>query len=332
MALGELAKPSVTLAVTLTTVTGYLLASGCLVASMWIPVLGVFVLAAGSAALNQWQERDIDARMPRTRHRPIPSGRIEPTTALFVAIVMMLAGLTLLTSAGRSELLLLALGGFALVWYNGVYTYLKRLTAFAVVPGALIGSVPPCIGYVAAGGDLHDPELLLVAMFFFIWQIPHFWLLMLIMGDEYEAAGLPSLTQTLRSAATGEDHVHVAAGDRRQRRGVSRRPAHPHASGVQLRDGGRFGLARGPGSEYPATHERQAAGRHTTRVLASECVRADRHGLSVRKRPYRLSATSQRTCGEVTTMAQTIEADMLVVGAGPVGCWPPSPPHGAALR
>jgi protoheme IX farnesyltransferase len=75
-----------------------------------------------------------------------------------------------------------------------VYTYLKRVTAFAVVPGALIGAIPPIMGYVSAGGSLHDPAILLVAMFFFLWQIPHFWLLLLMLGDEYREAGLPTVT------------------------------------------------------------------------------------------------------------------------------------------
>ncbi len=189
----ELIKFRITAVVTLTTATGYLLAARRLEWDLWWPALGVFVLASGSAALNQWQEREIDTRMKRTRGRPIPSGRMDSSWALFLSVVLILLGLYCLTSIDVNPGVLLMLGGAAVVWYNGVYTYLKRVTAFAVVPGALIGAIPPCIGYVSAGGNLDDPRILLVAAFFFIWQIPHFWLLMLMVGSEYRDAGLPTV-------------------------------------------------------------------------------------------------------------------------------------------
>lgn len=193
--LAELTRVKITVAVTLTTATGCILASGRVDSTMWLTVLGVFLLASGSSALNQIQERRIDARMERTRSRPLPSGAIDVSTVLFISILLMLVGLFVVTSVGRNTTMLLVLGGFAVVWYNGVYTYLKRITAFAVVPGALIGAVPPVIGYVAAGGNLDNPLILLVAAFFFIWQIPHFWLLMLMFGGQYSEAGLPVLTR-----------------------------------------------------------------------------------------------------------------------------------------
>jgi protoheme IX farnesyltransferase len=113
---------------------------------------------------------------------------------LFIALLLILLGLLTLTSAAHNASALLLLGVFAVFWYNALYTYLKRFTAFAAVPGALIGAIPPLIGYSAAGGRLGDPLILLVAIFFFIWQIPHFWLLMLMMGDQYRDAGLPAIT------------------------------------------------------------------------------------------------------------------------------------------
>jgi protoheme IX farnesyltransferase len=81
-----------------------------------------------------------------------------------------------------------------LVSYNGFYTPLKKYTAFAVVPGSLVGALPPYIGWLAAGGELTDTSILLVAIFFFIGQIPHFWLLLLMFGKEYSFVGYPSLT------------------------------------------------------------------------------------------------------------------------------------------
>jgi len=190
----ELAKVRITVAVSLTTATGYLLAAHEFEWGMWLPLLGVFVLACGSAGFNQWQEREIDARMKRTQGRPIPSGRMDPASALFIAVLLGLLGLYCLASVNRNPKALLLLGCFAVAWYNGIYTFLKRVTAFAVIPGALIGAIPPGIGYVAAGGSLHDPEILFVGLFFFIWQIPHFWLLLLMISSEYRAVGLPTVT------------------------------------------------------------------------------------------------------------------------------------------
>ena len=92
------------------------------------------------------------------------------------------------------------IGWLAFVWYNIVYTPLKRKYAFAVFPGSLIGALPPIIGWVAAGGNPFDSQVLALAMFFFIWQVPHFWLLLLLYGKDYENAGLPSLTQIFNNA------------------------------------------------------------------------------------------------------------------------------------
>jgi protoheme IX farnesyltransferase len=89
------------------------------------------------------------------------------------------------------------LGLFNMFWYNAVYTPLKTKTAYVVLPGALTGAVPPMIGWVAAGGYLFDPSIISVAVFMFLWQIPHFWLLLLKYGKEYENAGFASLTSVV---------------------------------------------------------------------------------------------------------------------------------------
>jgi protoheme IX farnesyltransferase len=192
----ELTRVRITAMVTVTTATGYFLAAESLSKSIWLPIAGVFLLASGSSALNQCQDRRIDARMARTRSRPIPTGRMDMSLALFLSVLLILLGLFVLASISTNMHLLLLLGGFALVWYNGVYTYLKRVTPFAVVPGALIGAIPPIIGYVAAGGSPTSPSIQLLAAFLFIWQIPHFWLLLLMCGSQYGDAGLPTLTGT----------------------------------------------------------------------------------------------------------------------------------------
>ena len=191
--LSQLTRARITIMVTLTTATGYLLESGGFDRGLAIVIAGVFLLASGSSALNQCQEVRIDSRMERTKNRPLPSGRIDMPTGIMISGLLILLGLYLLASGSGNVNVPLLLGCFAVVWYNGVYTYLKRVSAFAVVPGSLIGSIPPAIGFTAAGGWLGDPMIILVAAFFFIWQIPHFWLLLLIGGDQYTKAGLPAM-------------------------------------------------------------------------------------------------------------------------------------------
>ena len=147
----------------------------------------------GACVLNQVQEWKLDARMERTRTRPIPAGRMKPRAALAVAVPLVAGGVVVLWWQHNPVAALMGLGTVA--WYNGAYTYLKRTTAAAVIPGALTGALPPVIGWTAAGGRPLDPHGLALAFFFLVWQVPHFWLLLLSVADDYERAGLPSLTQ-----------------------------------------------------------------------------------------------------------------------------------------
>ncbi|MDP2236388.1 MAG: protoheme IX farnesyltransferase [Bacteroidales bacterium] len=191
--LAELSKIKITFAVALTTIAGYLLAKGSFDAGLILPTLGIFILACGSSALNHVQDSDRDRLMKRTSNRPIPSGRISRSGALIVAIILSVFG-SLLIYLG-SDFVGFQLGLLALIWYNGIYTPMKRKTAFAVIPGSVIGAIPPVVGWVAGGGELFSSQALILAFFFFIWQVPHFWLLMLKYGDEYVKAGYPSITQ-----------------------------------------------------------------------------------------------------------------------------------------
>ena len=193
----ELSKVKITFAVALTTITGYLLAGGSFDTGLILPTIGIFLLACGSSAINHFQEREQDLKMERTRNRPIPSGRISPSGALLFAFLLTAAGSSILYIG--SGMLGMQLGLLALIWYNVIYTPLKKKTAFAVVPGAVIGAIPPLVGWVSAGGQLSDPRALFMAFFFFIWQVPHFWLLMLKYGEEYTQAGFPSITQLYSS-------------------------------------------------------------------------------------------------------------------------------------
>ncbi len=187
-----LCKARISLFSSLSAAMGFILAAG----AAWkiFPALfaGVFLLACGACALNQYQERDADARMARTATRPIPSGKIHPGRALGMALLLILSGEGLLLSTGNAAVPLL--GAIAVCWYNILYTGLKRVSAFAVVPGALVGAIPPAMGWSAGGGSLADPSLAALVFFFFMWQVPHFCLHLLTYGNEHAEAGLPSLT------------------------------------------------------------------------------------------------------------------------------------------
>jgi len=191
----ELNKVRITVAVTLTTMAGYILAKNGIDTGIILPTLGIFILACGSAVLNHIQDHDKDALMTRTSKRPIPSGKISTLGASIIAVVEIITGSILLYFG--SGFLALQLGLLALIWYNGIYTPLKRKTAFAVIPGSVIGAIPPLVGWVAAGGLLSDPKAIVLGLFFFMWQVPHFWLLMLKYGEEYEAAGFKSITSLI---------------------------------------------------------------------------------------------------------------------------------------
>lgn len=191
----EFGRAKLVAAVTLSAVMGYILFKGHADWALLLPVLGVFFLGCGCSAINQIQEVRSDAKMARTRNRPLPAGQLDTPTAWFISLVLLFVGIYFLATIEHHTYIILALAIFTIFWYNGVYTYLKTVTALAVIPGALLGAIPPIIGWCAAGGIWWDMHILMVATYFFVWQVPHFWLLMLLRAKEYEQAGLRTMTQ-----------------------------------------------------------------------------------------------------------------------------------------
>lgn len=188
----ELVKFRITVLVSFTTALGYFLASDKLGFGFLYSVVGIFLLACSSAALNQYQEVKTDLMMERTRNRPIPSGKISGNNVLIISLILLLAGTSILffkTSFGT-----LFTGLLTFYWYNAVYTPLKKKTALAIIPGSLVGALPPVAGWLAAGGNLLDLKIGIVALYFFVWQIPHFWLLLLLYGSDFKKGGFPVLT------------------------------------------------------------------------------------------------------------------------------------------
>ncbi len=189
----ELAKIRISLFAALSASAGFILAKQEISGQIIPPVTGILFLACGSCALNQFQERKLDAWMERTKGRPLPAGKLVPSAALGVSLGLITLGSSILFfgTNGVSS----SLGLFAVLWYNGTYTYLKQRTAFAAVPGALVGVIPPVLGWASGGGSIYDPRIWMIAFFFFIWQVPHFWLLLLNYGMDYNQSGLPSLSK-----------------------------------------------------------------------------------------------------------------------------------------
>ena len=187
--LGRLFRARLASLVALSTLSGFLFAARSFSGTAVIVSGSVWLLAAGCSALNQLQEVEIDGRMQRTRRRPLPMGDLSRQQALTVSVVVIAGGLMLLLSSGFIPLLL---GLLAILWYNGVYTPLKKITAWAVFPGAICGALPPLIGYSAAGGSIFDSAAVILAGTLLIWQVPHFWLLAWRYRQDQLDSGLPT--------------------------------------------------------------------------------------------------------------------------------------------
>jgi protoheme IX farnesyltransferase len=194
----ELTKLRISAASTFTAATGYLAFRHRMDWGLLSALAGTMLLAMASSAFNEVQEHDLDALMERTRARPIPRGALSLAGASLFASLLAVSGFSILLGVhGWTPALL---GLLAVLWYNGLYTPLKRLSAFAVVPGSLIGALPPAIGWTAAGGQLSDPALLALGFVLFIWQVPHFWLLALMHREGYERAGFPTLSRRFQES------------------------------------------------------------------------------------------------------------------------------------
>jgi protoheme IX farnesyltransferase len=149
--------------------------------------------------------------MARTAGRPLPSGRITHAQGLAFAALATVAGTAVLWQGiGRTAGVL---GLIAAVFYNGVYTpWLKPTSAFAAVPGAIPGSIPPVIGWVAAGGGLTDTGAIILFGILFLWQMPHFWALALRYRVDYASGGFPMVSDVVGVEGTARLILLYASG------------------------------------------------------------------------------------------------------------------------
>jgi protoheme IX farnesyltransferase len=188
-----LTKPRITQLVLLTAAAGFYLGSvdGVRLVLLLHTLVGTALVAGGTNAFNQLGERDVDARMLRTRGRPLPSGRLTPRAAGIFASAISLAGVAYL--AALVNLLTAGLAALTLVSYVGLYTPLKRRTSLNTLIGAVPGALPIVGGWTAAGGEL---GVVVLALFWimFLWQLPHFLALAWIYREDYRRGGLAMLS------------------------------------------------------------------------------------------------------------------------------------------
>lgn len=169
-------------------------------------ILFVAIGAGASGALNMWWDADIDAVMRRTKSRPVPSGRVQPSEALAIGVA--LSGLSVMMLGLAANLLAAAMLLFTILFYAVVYSmWLKRSTPQNIVIGGAAGAFPPVIGWIIATGSFAVEPWLMFALIF-MWTPPHFWALALFMRSDYDDANVPMLTVTHGRPATRR-HIFI---------------------------------------------------------------------------------------------------------------------------
>lgn len=188
----ELTKPRITWLILMSTGVGFYF--GAQETWNWLvlvhTLLGTALIASGTAALNQWYESEADAKMHRTEHRPIPSGRISRENAMWFGIALSIAGFLELWLG--ANLFTAGLGLFTLITYLFVYTPLKQRSWHSTTVGAVPGAMPPLIGFAAAAGTL-SPDAWALYAILFLWQFPHFYAIAWMYREDYGRAGIRML-------------------------------------------------------------------------------------------------------------------------------------------
>ncbi len=197
----ELTKPRITWLILMSTAIGYFFGLPRAVSwwdflanvhwlSLVHTIVGTGLIASGTAALNQWYERDADRCMHRTAHRPLPAGRLSARQALAFGVALAVLGFVELWLG--VNLLSGLIGAFTLATYLFLYTPLKPRTWWSTTVGAIPGAMPPVIGYAAAAGTLSHEAWVLGAILF-LWQFPHFYSIAWMYRDDYARAGIRML-------------------------------------------------------------------------------------------------------------------------------------------
>lgn len=188
----QLTKPRITILILICTAVGYYFGSRSSfhLAALLHVLLGTALLASGTSALNQWWEADSDAKMRRTRERPIPAGRMKRSHGFVFGVLISAAGFAELWMGTNA--LAAVLGLITLLIYLLVYTPLKQRSPACTTIGAVPGAMPPLIGYAAASSGL-DAGAFALFLILFVWQFPHFYAIAWMYRDDYARGGIRML-------------------------------------------------------------------------------------------------------------------------------------------
>ena len=206
--LKQLTKMGLSISVVFSSIAGYLLGAETIDYNiLFLLAVGGYFMVGASNAFNQVIEKDADAIMKRTQNRPLPTGRMSPTVALIIAIVLTVAGLSILYSINQKTALF---GAISIFLYTSVYTPLKPVTPLAVFVGAIPGAIPFMLGWVAATNDFGiEPGFLFMIQFF--WQFPHFWSIGWLQDEEYKKVGFKMLPMLEKNKAAVKQMILYTA-------------------------------------------------------------------------------------------------------------------------
>ncbi len=198
----ELTKPRVVVLIVFCGIVGMFLATPALPSLnvLFFGALGIGLSASSAAVINHVLDAQIDAKMSRTKNRPLPQGKISQKKALVFSFILCVISMLMLLF--RINLLTTILTFFSLIGYAVIYTvYLKRATPQNIVIGGAAGAAPPVLGWTAVTGEVHSDALILF-LIIFLWTPPHFWALAIARKDDYEKANIPMLPVTHGNAFT----------------------------------------------------------------------------------------------------------------------------------
>ena len=195
----QLTKFRLSITVVISSIAGYFLAVEVVhFPTLLLLIIGGYAMVGASNTFNQVFEKDLDKLMLRTQNRPLPAGRMQPSTALFIGVVLTLVGVSTLSFINLKTAFF---GSLSIFLYACVYTPLKQKTSLSVFVGAFPGAIPFMLGWVAATNEFGiEPGVLFMIQFF--WQFPHFWAIGWLMHDQYKAAGFKMLPSGARDQST----------------------------------------------------------------------------------------------------------------------------------
>jgi len=201
-------KMGLSLSVVFSSIAGYLLAAETIhFPTLLLLAIGGYFMVGASNVFNQIIERDLDALMDRTKNRPIPVGHMSVTYAFVLAVILTVAGLSILYSINERTAMF---GAISICLYTSAYTPLKTKTPLSVFVGAIPGAIPFMLGWVAATGKFGiEPGVLFMLQFF--WQFPHFWAIGWFLHDDYQKAGFNMLPTGKRDKGTAlQSIIYIA--------------------------------------------------------------------------------------------------------------------------